>query len=388
MLVEVNGHKVSNMPFPRVLRLLESPPSSYTTAPAANNCGVKNRGAEEMGQESPSTGVETASPSTEGSSHASSSTLSPAIATTEGRRRRSHAPPVTDLAKFGYQQSHGSFDKLGRALTPTAKSSGKKILAGRLGDWGKWTPGEKRPQGGIIRSFRRGLSLESFSLKESGADFMSLQPPSPTTRPSSWRSNEPVTVQPASKTSLRFWIGGRKKNQSWLGARTHDRRRAFELSELVVDEAVETEEEELESISLRMEGGGKYLNGSSFFDSDEEEEEENKPTRGLEGDLVKCAGGDRERRVSTCSILGDAGSSVREVNGQEKPFVSTGKLSVQHEEDEIIALSRYFACADRGWPWKGKDIIWAEYVALGGRHRYGLLGLCMHHTWTYGTGCG
>lgn len=406
MLAEVNGHEVRNMPFPQVLDLLESPPSFYTAAAAPTNCGVKNRTAGEKGRESPSTGVETASPSTGGSSPASSSTLSPpglipfppGTATLEDKRCRSHAAPGTDLARLAYRRDRGSFDGFGRALTPAAKSSGKKTFAGRLGGWGKGTPAGKRTQGSIIRSFRRGLSFESFSFKDSGVDFMAPRPPSPATRPSSCRSNGPVTVQPASKTLLRFWSGGREKKQSWLGARTHDRRRAFGVSELVLDEAVETGEEELEPINLRVEGE-KYSNASSFFDSDGEEEEQDEPSRGLQ--VLKCAEGDRGGQVSTRSILGDAASSERVINGLEKPVVSataavaatvnataaavtaaavstpTGRAlaSVEHEEDEVISLSRYLACADRGWPWKGKDIIWAEYVALDGRHRCGLLAI-------------
>lgn len=41
----------------------------------------------------------------------------------------------------------------------------------------------------------------------------------------------------------------------------------------------------------------------------------------------------------------------------------------EREEEEIVALSSYLACAGRGWPWAGKDVLWAEYVSLNGHHR-------------------
>ncbi|CAM9702245.1 unnamed protein product, partial [Hapterophycus canaliculatus] len=50
----------------------------------------------------------------------------------------------------------------------------------------------------------------------------------------------------------------------------------------------------------------------------------------------------------------------------------------EREEDEIVALSSYLACAGRGWPWDGQDVLWAEYVSLNGLHRWIRAESCRH----------
>lgn len=50
---------------------------------------------------------------------------------------------------------------------------------------------------------------------------------------------------------------------------------------------------------------------------------------------------------------------------------------VEERTDDAAFLSRYLACSDRGWPWAGKDIIWAEYVSLNGHHRCVRVSVCL-----------
>lgn len=76
---------------------------------------------------------------------------------------------------------------------------------------------------------------------------------------------------------------------------------------------------------------------------------------------------EKERRsVMALDLLSDDDDAEVDVQPEES---QQQKEKVNQYDEEALSLSRYLACSDRGWPWAGKDIVWAEYVSLNGHHR-------------------
>ncbi|CBJ32680.1 hypothetical protein Esi_0355_0028 [Ectocarpus siliculosus] len=89
---------------------------------------------------------------------------------------------------------------------------------------------------------------------------------------------------------------------------------------------------------------------------------------------VRAAGG-----AGTGAELLTATVSARQDTFSEQSGGEVPRLDREEEEEEIVALSSYLACArGRGWPWSGKDILWAEYVSLNGHHRWVRAEHCRH----------
>ncbi|CAM9924755.1 unnamed protein product [Scytosiphon promiscuus] len=119
---------------------------------------------------------------------------------------------------------------------------------------------------------------------------------------------------------------------------------------------------------------------------DEDEDEEEHHTRHLGRPF------DRRNETNTTSAAG-AGADNQLLFGpltpprnqnQEKGALRRKQSDVaeeppmEQEEDEIVALSSYLAVAERGWPWTGQDVLWAEYVSLNGQHRWIRSESCRH----------
>ncbi|CAM9887581.1 unnamed protein product [Ectocarpus sp. 13 AM-2016] len=89
---------------------------------------------------------------------------------------------------------------------------------------------------------------------------------------------------------------------------------------------------------------------------------------------VRAAGGvGKEGELPTATVSARQ-DTFSEQSGGEVPLMDR-----EEEEEEIVALSSYLACArGRGWPWSGKNILWAEYVSLNGHHRWVRAEHCRH----------
>lgn len=86
------------------------------------------------------------------------------------------------------------------------------------------------------------------------------------------------------------------------------------------------------------------------------------------GKQHRLAGGRAAGGTGKGAELPTATVSARQDTFSEQSGGEVPRLD--REEEEIVALSSYLACArGRGWPWSGKDILWAEYVSLNGHHR-------------------
>lgn len=94
------------------------------------------------------------------------------------------------------------------------------------------------------------------------------------------------------------------------------------------------------------------------------------------GEQQGLRGGDSVERSHGSSTIDSKSARGRatagEVTGggnQARKVMSESELEEMAEADSP-ELSDYLSSTDRGWPWAGRDVIWADYITLNGHHRY------------------
>lgn len=94
------------------------------------------------------------------------------------------------------------------------------------------------------------------------------------------------------------------------------------------------------------------------------------------GAVAAAVRGNRERSAT----FDAAGDAVMD-GGCEKEFEDVVSESERQRLAEAAALElrEYFSLGDRGWPWSGKEVMWADYVNLNRHHRcaLGSYGACL-----------
>ncbi|CAB1103522.1 unnamed protein product [Ectocarpus sp. CCAP 1310/34] len=344
------------------------------------------------------------------------------------RTPRALAPLLTDVRRVSWRlkssrrSSVGGGGRKNRAKdglssgffspSPSAtprNASSQKQATGSLNPWGGGTPGGKpsrtmsRTRSMINNTFGR-MSLrvpvisprsvvpetETETETETGAD-ATCMPPSPAAAPPS-----PATASPLGEVSSETPCRERRLLGAVGGGEAAG---CCALDMGGGDKEYDNDEDDNESSALRRQPpmGSSMTSSSAFFPPDTASDDDQ-----AQGD---CDGdGDwwveaRDRRTEASEkgkqhhlagvrAAGGAGKgaelpmvtvSARQDTFSEQSRGEVPRLDREEEEEEIVALSSYLACArGRGWPWSGKDILWAEYVSLNGHHRWVRAEHCRH----------
>eukprot|EP00752_Nemacystus_decipiens_P009086 g8113.t1 len=142
------------------------------------------------------------------------------------------------------------------------------------------------------------------------------------------------------------------------------------------------------SISKQPSRESALFSSSAFFPSDTERDDQAEDEGGQRRGDVGRAKETKKGHGRTLALDKDkvSGSSKLDNGHREQPQhevqveveVEKEVPLREQEEEEIVALSSYLASARRGWPWTDQDVLWAEYVALNGHHRWVRSEGCRH----------
>ncbi|CAM9586668.1 unnamed protein product, partial [Ectocarpus sp. 4 AP-2014] len=291
------------------------------------------------------------------------------------------------------------------SATPRNASSQKRAT-GSLNPWGGGTPGGKpsrmmsRTRSMISNTFGR-MSLrvpvisprsvvpetETETETETGATCM---PPSPAAAPPS-----PATASPLGEVSPE--IQCREQRLLTVGGGEAAGCCALDMGGGGKEYDDGEDENESSALLRKPPMGSSMTSSSAFFPPDSETDDDqaqgdrdgdgdgwvearNRRTEASEkGKQHHLAGGRAAGGAGKGAELPTATVSARKGTFSEQTGGEVLLLDREEEEEEIVALSSYLACArGRGWPWSGKDILWAEYVSLNGHHRWVRAEHCRH----------